>query len=94
MWPDIAHLLEEQTTAGADVSISLQWEDESTLPIDFGFHNDARDDSQTIHVYIGGIISHTLCGNFTDYSWYLTRTVCPMINAGYNVWFVNCEESY
>ena len=42
-----------------------------------------------LHVLLDGV-SRRLCGRFTDYSWYLSRIVCPLEAAGYNIHEVVC----
>lgn len=91
-WQELVPLWDEQCHNGRTVEIDYQWQDDEHKTVYVQFSR-KPDYPQILHVEFLLFPSwEKLCGRVTDYSWYLSRTVCPMQQNNLGVISVQCFD--
>lgn len=92
-WPELAVLWDEECQKGKTVQIMYCWREHPDKPVTVWF---SRKMEQTASLLTVQFIMYPawkrLCGDITDYSWYLERLVCPLENGDCGVLDVTCHD--
>ena len=92
-WQELTAVWEEQCRLGKTVQLMYQWQShaDQVATVEFSWRQSgsATHLKMTIRMFPAW---RRLCGSITDYSWYLSRLVCPLERNGCAVAWVNSHD--
>jgi hypothetical protein len=91
-WQELVHKWDAMCDQGKTVQIMYQWQDDSEKQVTIWFSRKHSDTSLLTMDCTMYPAWQRLCGNITDYSWYLDRLVCPLEQSQLGVLYVTCSD--
>ncbi len=86
-WPEIMEVLNKQATKKHIIDLILRWNTNNV----FGYFIFSQPDEFTIN-FFGSQPGLDMCSKFTDYSWILSRIICPLVSEKYSIFQIICED--
>ncbi len=92
-WPELVSAWDEQCRLGRTVEIMYQWQNSANHLATVWFSHEQMGNTPLLKIqFLMFPAWQRLCGNITDYSWYLSRIVCPLEQNDCGVLWFTCGD--